>query len=131
MIYEILNDNGEVVNTIVAELDFVELVYPGKYREVYVPTNPVKVKAEIVAATQQRLDAFAKTRDYDGVLSLCTYASSVNPKFKQEGQYGVEARDTTWAKVYDIFAEIDAGTRPVPDGYAAIESELPVLEWPI
>jgi hypothetical protein len=33
MIYEILDDNGIVINTIVAELDFVEQVHPGRYRE--------------------------------------------------------------------------------------------------
>jgi hypothetical protein len=89
-----------------------------------------QVKAEIMTATQQRLDTFAKTRLYDGVLSLCTYASSANPKFMQEGQYGVEARDTTWATLYEIMEEVQAGTRPMPTGYADIESELPPLVWP-
>ena len=84
----------------------------------------------IVSATQQRLDDFAKTRLYDGILSLCTYATSLNSKFKAEGQYGVEARDATWAKLYDMLAEVEAGTRPKPTGYADIESELPVLVWP-
>lgn len=32
MIYEILNDAGNVVNRIVAEAEFVESVYPGRYR---------------------------------------------------------------------------------------------------
>ena len=33
MNYDILNDNGEVINTIVAEQWFVDKFYPGKYRE--------------------------------------------------------------------------------------------------
>lgn len=43
MIYEILNDSGEVINTIVADPAFVEVTYPGHYRlvgsepEPYVP----------------------------------------------------------------------------------------------
>lgn len=85
----------------------------------------------IVDATQQRLDTFAQTRNYDGVLSLCTYVTSANSKFKQEGQYGVEARDTTWAKLYEILTEVQAGTRPVPAGYDDIEAELPPLVWPV
>lgn len=32
MRYELLNDNNEVINTILADPDFVESTYPGKYR---------------------------------------------------------------------------------------------------
>ncbi len=34
MIYEILDDKGEVTNRIIAEPVFVEEKYPGKYRDV-------------------------------------------------------------------------------------------------
>lgn len=84
----------------------------------------------VVDSTQRRLDDFAKTRGYDGILSLCTYATSTVPKFQTEGQYGVTARDATWAQLYTIMAEVESGTRPMPEGYSDIESELPVLEWP-
>ena len=89
-----------------------------------------RILNECVSNTQKRLDDFAKTRNYDGILSLCTYATSLNPKFKAEGQYGVEARDATWAKLYDMLSEVEAGTRPKPAGYADIENELPLLDWP-
>lgn len=88
------------------------------------------IKREVVQATQQRLDNFARTRNYDGILSLCTYATSTVPKFQAEGQYGVTARDATWATLYQILAEVEAGTRPVPSGYADIEPDLPALAWP-
>jgi hypothetical protein len=95
------------------------------------PQKPIEqIQAEIVTDTQKRLDDFAKTRNYDGILSLCTYASSPNVKFQAEGQYGVDARDTTWTKLYQIFAEVEALTRPMPTSYADIESELPTLAWP-
>lgn len=84
----------------------------------------------IVAQTQSRLDDFARTRNYDGILSLCTYATSPTLKFQTEGQYGVEARDATWAKLYEILAEVEVGTRPVPSGYQDIEPDLPPLAWP-
>jgi hypothetical protein len=83
----------------------------------------------IISGTQQRLDQFAQARNYDGILSLCTYATSANPKFKPEGAYGVQARDQTWAKLYEILAEVETGVRPVPAGYADIEPELPPLVW--
>lgn len=85
----------------------------------------------IVSDTQRRLDTFARTRGYDGILSACTYATSPTPKFAAEGQYCVTSRDATWAKLYEMLAEVEAGTRPVPTGFADIEPELPVLAWPI
>ena len=65
------------------------------------------------------------------MLSLCTYATSPNPKFSKEGQYGVEVRDATWAKLLEMLEEVKAGTRPMPESFAEIEPELPVLEWPV
>jgi len=84
----------------------------------------------IVSATQVRLDTFAQSRGYDSILSACTYASSSVTKFSTEGQYCVDARDSTWAKLIDILGEITAGTRPRPFGYESIESDLPPLVWP-
>jgi hypothetical protein len=85
---------------------------------------------EIVSNTQKRLDTFARTRNYDGILSACTYATSAVPKFQAEGQYCVNARDNTWATLYTLLAEVEAGTRPVPSGYADVEPLLPQLTWP-
>lgn len=84
----------------------------------------------IVDATQKHMDDFARTRNYDGILSLCTYATSAVPKFRSEGQYGVDARDATWATLYEILAEVETGLRPTPTGFADIEPDLPALAWP-
>lgn len=94
------------------------------------PLAPEVIMAGIVEATQKRLDDFAKTRNYDGILSACTYATSAIPKFQTEGQYCVGARDATWAALYQILADVQAGTRTMPTGYADIEPDLPVLAWP-
>ena len=98
------------------------------------PTPPIgtpeQIIAKIVDDTQKRLDNFARTRKYDGILSACTYATSTVPKFAAEGRYCVNARDNTWATLYKILAEVQAGTRPMPSGYADIEPLLSVLKWP-
>lgn len=94
------------------------------------PPTPEQIKSQIIDATQLRLDTFARERNYDGILSLCTYATSTNPKFKLEGDYGVTARDDTWAKLYEIMADVESGVRPMPTTYADIVDELPVLQWP-
>lgn len=92
--------------------------------------DPPSLQEQVVAATQQRLDDFARTRNYDGILSACTYATSTAPKFAAEGQYAVQARDATWAALYVLLAEVQAGTRPVPDDFEDVAPLLPPLEWP-
>lgn len=89
-----------------------------------------QVKTAITQAVQQRLDDFAKTHNFDGILSACTYATSAVPQFASDGQYAVNARDTTWATLYQIMTEVQIGVRPMPSGYADIEPDLPVLSWP-
>lgn len=42
----------------------------------------------------------------------------------------IKVNVTQIAKLYEMLAEVEAGTRPLPDGYADVESELPVLAWP-
>lgn len=81
-------------------------------------------------AIQQRLDDFARTRNYDGILSACTYATSTVAKFKSEGQACVNLRDATWAAAYTILAEVQAGDRPMPVSIADIEADLPAVVWP-
>lgn len=84
----------------------------------------------VVNATQARLDVFARTRNYDGILSACTYATSSVTRFKSDADYCVSARDNTWAVLYEILAEVVAGTRQIPSGFSEIEPLLPVLSWP-
>jgi hypothetical protein len=92
------------------------------------PTQEETIKV-FTDAVQARLDAFARTRNYDSILSACTYATSMNPKFAAEGQYCVEARDATWVKCYEVFHAVQSGQRPIPS-WEELEAELPPLEWP-
>ena len=78
---------------------------------------------------QARLDRWAQSRGYDGILSACTYATSQVPRFQAEGKRCVDLRDQTWARLYEILAEVEAGTRPVPMSLAEIEGDLPALTW--
>jgi len=87
-------------------------------------------QAQVVSAAQARLDDFAKTRNYDGILSACTYASSGVPKFAAEGQYAVNARDATWNTLYTVMAEVQNSTRPMPGSVAEVMTLLPVMAWP-
>lgn len=79
-------------------------------------------------AVQERLDAFARTRGYDNIMSACSYFGSANPRFKAEADRAITLRDTTWAKCYEILAEVQSGKREVPT-LEALFAELPVLTW--
>lgn len=92
--------------------------------------DPPSLQEQVVGVTQRRLDDFARTRNYDGILSACTYATSTVPKFAAEGQYAVQARDATWAALYALLEEVQAGQRPVPESFDDVAPLLPALEWP-
>jgi hypothetical protein len=144
-------ENNEVVNLLeVPSLDYYgdlytlveapEWVQIGATWDGITFTNPPpfesqpKTLEEIISIfatkVQARLDAFARTRNYDGILSACTYATSTNPKFAADGQYCVQIRDATWAKCYEILNAVQSGQRPMPS-WKELEAELPTLEWPV
>ena len=102
--------------------------HPAPEPEPYIPTPEEQLEA-FTAAIQAHLDRFARTRNYDGIMSAATYATSTVPKFRAEGQYAVQARDLTWAKGYEIMDEVMSGARPMPT-FEEVLAELPALAWP-
>lgn len=98
------------------------------------PENTAKAfnykKSLLESQIQSRLDDFANTKNYDGILSAASYVNSTDADFSIEGQYCVQLRDDTWAKAYQILAEVEAGTRPEPDSIEDFENELPAMVWP-
>ena len=91
--------------------------------------SPEAAQARFTAAIQSHLDAWAQTRNYDGIMSACTYATSTVEKFRAEGQRAVELRDATWAAGYAIMDSVLSGQRPMPS-LDEVMAELPPLLWP-
>lgn len=97
--------------------------------------NPLQDQSLILSLTQQitstvqeLLDNTARSRGYDGIVSLCTYANSTVSKFKTEGQAGVDWRDQCWAICYQIMSDVQTGARSIPSP-AQVLSELPNIIW--
>lgn len=78
-------------------------------------------------AVQAHLDAEARKKNYDGILSAASYAAlPVGEPFQAEGLAYAKWRSAVWAKCYEILAQIKAGTRPAPTPEEVI-AELPAL----
>ena len=82
---------------------------------------------------EARLNNFAATRRYSSINSACSYATSTDPVFRQEGEYCVSIRDLTYRKCYDLLEEymplVLSNEREIPS-WDEIESQLPELKWP-
>ena len=102
--------------------------YDGGEFFVVVPL-PLPSISEYTTAVQAHLDDTAAERNYDGILSLCTYAGSQVAKFQAEGRAGLAWRDAVWAKCYEIMGTVQAGQLIAPT-VAGLLSELPELIWP-
>ena len=87
------------------------------------------LKQSLTSAVQKHMDDTAQQRNFDDILSLCTYATSAKPKFKAEGQAGVEWRDDVWLYCYAELDKVLAGERGTPTTEELID-ELPVFTWP-
>ena len=85
-------------------------------------------KSRLTSVIQSMLDEKVRERNYDSILSLCTYATSPTAKFSAEGQAGVAWRDEVWAKGYSILADVESGTRAIPTE-SELLSELPDFVW--
>lgn len=94
------------------------------------PPPPAVTTADYTRAVQAALDAKATERNYDGILSACTYVASNVPKFQAEGAACVAWRDAVWAYCYDILAQVQAQTLPQPT-VAELVAGMPQLTWPV
>lgn len=103
------------------------------YRKGKAPKKPAElVQAELEAgykqAVQNRLDTFARTKDYDSIMSVCSYATSTDTTFRVEGERAVALRDATWKAYFTILEAIVKEQRTAPT-VEELLSELPELTW--
>jgi hypothetical protein len=86
----------------------------------------------VIQRAQEKLDAFAVSRGYDSIVTLCSYANDPDPIFSAEGQYGILKRSQMWSALRQVQDDALAGLRPIPRSFDELESEpglLPALDW--
>lgn len=110
--------------------------WEGVWTDLGVPTEAevlsntmLAAQVSLTAGVQKYLDTLARSRGYDGILSLCSYATSTNLTFSAEGQAGVSLRDGCWEVGHQITADVLAGNRPIPT-LSEVLDELPSVIWP-
>ena len=100
--------------------EYVEPIVPEPTQE--------ELKALFISSIQNLFDSKAKEKDYDSILSACSYAGYDNP-FRAEGEaYGVWRADC-WQVGYQILAEVEAGTKPMLT-IEEVLAEMPELVLP-
>lgn len=95
-------------------------------------TPPTPTTEQIIegfkSAIQASLDEAARAKNYDDIVSACSYAGYPNV-FQAEAIAFGQWRANVWAYGYAELDKVIAGTRPVPT-IAEILAELPALVLP-
>jgi hypothetical protein len=103
-------------------------IYDGTFSHppVVVPGPPTV--AEYTAAVQGCLDAAAMARNYDDIVSACSYAAAEN-MFQAESIAFLQWRAAVWQCCYGVMSSVEQGLRPSPT-VSELIAELPTLVLP-
>lgn len=88
-----------------------------------------EAQREFEALVQERLNAWAMQKGYNGIESAVSYVYSGVTRFAEEARHAIAVRDDMWIKLYEIFDQVNQGQRAMPTSFVDIEHELPVLAW--
>ena len=91
------------------------------------PILPPTVE-EYKAAVQRHLDAAAQAKNYDHIISACSYAAAPNI-FQTESLAFLDWRAAVWQSCYGIMGAVEQQLRPAPT-IAELIAELPALVLP-
>lgn len=83
----------------------------------------------IKQGVQNKLEAFAKEKQFDSLESLISYKDSTNPEWAQQAAIAILKRDQTWLAYIKYFDDVTNKVLPVPKTENDIYSKLPDLTW--
>lgn len=92
-----------------------------------VSKNLEELTALFKEKTQQLLDAKARDKGYDDILSACSYAGYDND-FRAEGEAFGIWRAKVWKYGYGLLNAIAEGKHKMPKSFDEILTEMPTLE---
>nr|DAN68591.1 MAG TPA: hypothetical protein [Caudoviricetes sp.] len=76
---------------------------------------------------QNILDSKAKTKGYDNIVSVCSYAGYEN-EYQAEGVAFGKWRAHVWQWGYKMLADIQAGKRQLPSSFAEAVADMPQFD---
>lgn len=97
----------------------------GRFTPAPAPPAPPPTEQDYIDAVQAKLDATARARHYDGILSACSYAAVPNP-FQAESMAFIEWRAACWSALYQMQADVASDARSLPS-VAEFLGELPAF----
>lgn len=95
----------------------------------YIEKQQQAIITQLTTALTDYFDSVAAEKNYGNRITCAVRAGYPGP-FQAEGQAFAIWMDTCNAAAYQILAEVLEGTRPVPNGFEEIKSELPSFTWP-
>ena len=101
--------------------------------------SAAELQAELIssfmAAIQNRLDTFARSRSYDDARAcVSVYLGCANETFAKEAKYMQESIVATWEWANTFTNAVLLGEKAMPETWQAFEAELDAavpLEWPV
>ena len=93
------------------------------------PAPPPPTVADFDAALTRHLDATAQARRYDNRITCALRAGYPGP-FQAEGQAFALWMDACNLAAYTLLAEVQAGTRQLPETTQVLIEALPHMVWP-
>lgn len=88
-----------------------------------------EVHAVFARLAQEMMDSKVRERNYEGIISACSYSTSSYPKFAAEAAACIAWRDAVWEKCYALLDTIKPGNANnlSEEDFLAL---LPSLTWP-
>ncbi len=106
------------------------LLWQEKWAELNAPKEPPPLTInDFVYGMQIHFESVAREKDYDGVLSIVSYAQSTSLKWQSEAEAFIAWRDECWAYGYQELDKYERGERTI-GSVAQFVAELPVIVWP-
>ena len=94
------------------------------------PPTLEQLRQMFLDAVQVHLDTTVQAKGYMDGVSCASYFNDPHLPFNAEAQAFVTWRSNVWLQCYADFAQVVAGTKPIPVSPDAYIATLPVLVWP-